>query len=196
MELKIIKFEPVKILNSLVMKVIGKRISILREQGLLSIVILAATDRKKLAALFLWLTAWTVCGLIVAVNYFKMTDRNARLFIIVYLSFWFYFEFNIVRTFIWRKWGREKIWLKDGKLHYQREVNGRGKIKEYDLNLAGKAEVLPLSTTRFADTINQSFWIRGGERVQMECQARTVRMAMQVTDEEARSIVNEINKGI
>ena len=74
------------------MKVIGKRISILKKENLLSIVILPTTDKKKLTLLFLWILAWTTCGIIVFINYFKLLDENIKLFTIGYLSFWFYFE--------------------------------------------------------------------------------------------------------
>ena len=77
------------------MKVIGERISILKKENLLSIVILPTTDKKKLGVLFLWLMAWTVCGIIVFINYFKLTDEKAKLFIIGYLSFWFYFLYRV-----------------------------------------------------------------------------------------------------
>ncbi|MBL7918186.1 MAG: hypothetical protein JNM96_07295, partial [Bacteroidia bacterium] len=91
------------------MKVIGKRISILNKDNLLSIVILPENDKKKLFLMFLWLLAWSVCGIIVLANYFKLTTQDAKLFTIIYLSFWAYFEYKIVRAFIWRRSGKEKL---------------------------------------------------------------------------------------
>jgi hypothetical protein len=174
------------------MKVIGERISILKKEKLLSIVILPTTDKKKLGLMFLWLMAWTVCGIVVLVNYFKMPDRNARIFIIVYLSFWAYFEFNIVRAFIWKRSGKEKLWIQNGILHYQREINRRGKIREFNLDLINDLKLLELNSTSLADTINQSFWVKGGERLEFQAQARAVRFGMQITDEEARILLKEI----
>jgi hypothetical protein len=175
------------------MKVISERISILRKDNLLSIVILPTTDRKKLVLLFLWLMAWTVCGIIVFMNYFRITDTDAKLFLIIYLSFWAYFEFNITRTFIWKKFGREKIWIQDGILNYQKEINRKGRIKEYDLNLLTPLRVVELRGTSLADTINQSFWVRGGERIEFNTQAKTTRFGMQISDKEAAEVVKEIN---
>lgn len=176
------------------MKVIGKRISILvkPEESLLSIVILPDKDKLKLTLLFLWLLAWSVCGAIVMANYFTVKDASSKLFIIIYLSFWAYFEFNILRTFIWKRSGKEKIWIRNGLLHYQREVSKRSKIKEFNLSLVDKFRILELSKTRLADTINQSFWVRGGERLEFSSQGRVYPFAMQVTDEEARVLFNEI----
>lgn len=174
------------------MKVIGERISILKKDSLLSIVILSTNDKKKLAGLFLWLMAWSVCGLIVFANYFQVTNEKAKTFMIVYLSFWAYFEFNIVRAFIWKKYGKEKIWIQDKKLYYQREINKKGKIREFELDLINDLKLIELSRTSLADTINQSFWVKGGERLEFSCQGKVIPFALQVKDEEAKTILKEL----
>lgn len=178
------------------MKIVSERVSILKEDDLLSIVVLPDSNKKKLFLLFLWLLAWSVCGIIVFFNYFKLTESNAKLFVIVYLSFWLYFEYRIIRVFMWKRAGREKLWIKSGILYYQREVNGRGKINEYHLELIGKMKLLELNTASFSDFINQSFWIKGGERLEMPVQSRFLRVGMQLTDQEALSIIMEVNSRI
>jgi hypothetical protein len=175
------------------MKLISDRVSALEKDNVLSFVILPTTEKRKLIVMLLWLIAWSVCGIIVFVNYFKLDNPEAKTFTIVYLSFWFYFEFKITRAFLWKKYGKEKIWLKNGKLFYQKEVSGKGKIKEYDLNLIEDIDVLELRPSSFADTINQSFWIKGGERIQFRHQGKVIVFGMQLTDKEAKSIVKEIS---
>jgi hypothetical protein len=175
------------------MKVISNRISIIKKEDLLSIVILPSQDKRKLGLLFLWLMAWTVCGILVFANYFKITDANAKVFIIVYMSFWAYFEFNITRAFLWKKFGREKLWVRDGILHYQKEINKKGKVLEFNLELVSKLRLIELSPSSFADTFNQSFWVKGGERLEFNSQSKTIRLGMQISDEEARVVLNEVN---
>ncbi len=178
------------------MKVISNRVSIYKTDKVLSIVILPTDNKKKLGLLFLWLMAWTVCGLIVMVNYFKLHDQNSKLFTIIYLSFWAYFEFSIMRVFIWKKFGREKIWIQDGEINYLREINNKGKTKTFNLDLVSKLQLVELSRSSFADTINQSFWVKGGERLEFFSQSQTIRVGMQITDEEARQIMKEVNSRI
>jgi hypothetical protein len=178
------------------MKVIGDRISILKKEGVLSVVILPVTNKVKLSLMFVWLLAWTVCGIIVLANYFKMTDSNSKLFIIIYLSFWTYFEYNILRAFIWKKYGKEKLWIQDGILHYQHEVNKKGKIKEFNLDLISKFSLVELKATRFSDTVSQSFWYKGGERIEFRSQASVMRIGMQISDQEALAIIKEVNQFI
>jgi len=143
--------------------------------------------------LFLWLFAWSVCGIIVLVNYFTLKDANAKLFTIIYLSFWIYFEFSIARAYIWKRFGKEKLWIQNGLIHYQREMNNKGKIFECPLDLVSKLNYLEISKTSFADNINQSFWVKGGERLEFYSQAKTVRLGMQLSDEETRAVLNEVN---
>ena len=178
------------------MKVIGQRISVLEKEDLLSIVILPGLDKKKLWLIFTWLMAWSICGLVVFINYFKTTDSVLQLFIIVYLSFWAYFEFNILRSFLWKRSGKEKLWIKEGQINYQRELNGKGKIHTYNLDLTSKVSVVELKSTRLADTINQSFWVKGGERLEYFAQGKTIRFGMQLTDQEAIAMQKEINRYI
>jgi hypothetical protein len=174
------------------MRVISERVSILKKDDVLSIVILSTTDRKKVMIMLLWLIAWSVCGVIVFANYFKLHNQETKLFVIVYLSFWAYFEFKILRAFTWKKWGKEKLWVQNGIIHYQREVNGRGKIKEYNPELVDDLKILELNPGSFTDYINQSFWIKGGERLDFTYQGKHVGFGMQITDEEARVILKEL----
>ena len=174
------------------MKVISPRVSILKKQNLLSIVILATNDKKKLGILFLWLMAWTVCGLIVFMNYFKLHNQNTKTFIIVYLSFWAYFEYKIVKAFVWKKFGREKLWIQDGILNYQREINKKGKIHSFNLDLVQNISIIELSNTSWADNINQSFWVKAGERLSFNAQSKIIRLGLQLNDLETASVYKEL----
>jgi hypothetical protein len=178
------------------MKVISDRISILKTPELLSIVILPAADKKKLTIMLLWLMAWTTCGVIVFANYFKVTDQNSKLFIIIYLSFWAYYEYKIGRAFIWRKFGKEKIWIKEGFLNYQREVNGKGKINQFELQLINDLKPVDIKAGSFSDLIEQSFWVKGGEKLELSYQAKVVRFGMQLNEKEAALVLKDLSQAI
>jgi hypothetical protein len=182
--------------NKTIMKVIGERVSVLKKEDLLSIVILPKRDTRKLWLMFLWLMAWTVCGIIVFANYFKVVDQNSKLFIIIYLAFWAYFEYKIARAFIWRRSGKEKLWISGGKVHYKQEINGRGKVQEFDYSLIQDLQLIESEETSFSKVINSSFWIKGDERIQFTCQHKVVRFAMQLSDKEAKAIIHEITNFI
>lgn len=101
-----------------------------------------------------------------------------------------------MNAYKWKKNGKEKIWLKKGKLFYQKEIKGKGKTEEFDLNLINDIEIIELSAASFSDSINQSFWIKGGERIQFQFQAKTIKMGMQLSDAEAYDIIRAIKSYI
>ncbi len=175
-------------------QVIGKRSSVLIKDKVFSLVILPTDNKKKVNLLFLWLMAWSVSGIIVLANYFKLTNDNAKLMIIVWLGFWAYFEFKIIRVYMWKRFGKEKLWIKNGTILYQQDVNGRGKIKEFDINLLSGFSIIPLTTGSIADTFSQTFWVKGGERIEFTCQSKLIKFGMQLNDDEANKIISALNK--
>lgn len=175
-------------------QVIGKRSSIFIKDNVFSLVILPTAEKKKTNLLFLWLFAWSVSGIIILVNYFKLTNDNAKLMIIIWLGFWAYFEFKIIRVYMWKRFGQEKLWIKNGVLHYQQNINGRGKIKEFDLNLISDWDVIKVEQANIADYFSQTFWVKGGERIEFICQGKLIKFGMQLPDEEATKILAAIKK--
>ncbi len=173
---------------------IGKRSSILIKDSVFSLVILPTEDKKKVNLMFLWLLAWSVSGVIVIANYFTLQQESAKLFIIVWLGFWAYFEFQIVRVYMWKRFGKEKLWIKNGTLFYQQDINGKGKIKEYDVNLVSNFELVELTKGSIADTFSQTFWVKGGERIEFTCQSSKIRFGMQLEDDDAKKIITALKK--
>jgi hypothetical protein len=173
---------------------ISKRSSILIKDEVFSLVILPTDDKKKTNLMFLWLLAWSVSGVIVMANYFTLTQEKAKLMLIVWLAFWAYFEFKIIRVYMWKRFGKEKLWIKNGTLLYQQDINGKGKIKEFDLNLISDLSLIELTNGSIADTFSQTFWVKGGERIEFSCQSKVIKFGMQLTDDEANKIIAALNK--
>lgn len=116
------------------MEFIGKRISIKQKEQELSIVILSTVNKIKRTILFCWFFLWSASGVIVFTQSLLIHDENTKAALIVWMGFWVYFEYKIFKAYMWRRFGMEKIKLRDNKLFYKRDVAGRGKIKvfEYD----------------------------------------------------------------
>lgn len=176
------------------LKGIGTRCSVLIKNNIFSLVILPTADKKKAWLLLLWLLAWTVGGVIIMFNYFSITQQSAKLFLIIWLCFWAYFEFKIFKVCLWKLFGKEKLWIKNGTIYYQHNVNGKGKTKEYDLNLISDLELIPLDERNFADVFAQSFWVKGGERIVFKCQDKFVKFGMQLSNEDSYRIIVELKK--
>ena len=175
-------------------QVISKRSSVLIKDHVFSLVILPTDDKKKTNWMFLWLLAWSVSGVIVMANYFTLNQEKAKMMLIVWLAFWAYFEFKIIRVYMWKRFGKEKLWVKNGTLLYQQDINGRGKVKEFDLNLVSDFNTIALTPGSIADTFSQTFWVKGGERIEFTCQSKIVKFGMQLDDDEAKKILIALTK--
>jgi hypothetical protein len=175
-------------------QVISQRSSVLIKEKVFSLVVLPTDDKKKVNLMFLWLLAWSISGVIVIANYFTLTQDKAKMMLIVWLAFWAYFEFKIIRVYMWKRFGKEKLWIKNGKILYQQDINGRGKIKEFDQHLISDFSLVALTNGSIADTFSQTFWVKGGERIEFTCQAKVIRFGMQLNDEEAKKIIAALNK--
>ena len=178
------------------MEYIGKRISIQRKEAEASIVILSTADKTKNGWLTIWFILWTISGMIVFSQYFVMKEENEKVMLLVWLFFWAYFEYKIFKVFMWRKFGVEKIKIRNGKLQYKRDRAGKGKIREYQLNLIKDLRLIELKENSFADNLNQSYWVIAGERLVFDYEGKEIKLGLQLEEKDAELLLKEIRKKI
>jgi hypothetical protein len=175
------------------MEYIGKRISWKRKENELSIVILSTADKVKKILLFVWFFLWTVSGVIVLTQYFRIPDQNTKVAIIVWLGFWAYFEYRIFRAYLWRSGGMEKIRLRDNKLFYKRDTSGRGKIHVFEYDFIKDLRLLETGTG-FMDSLNSSYWVIGGERIAFDYYGKEIKLGLQLEDADAQALLKLMKK--
>jgi hypothetical protein len=175
---------------------IGKRISVYKSDEVSSFVIMPTDAGWKLYLLFGWLFLWTLSGVIVAANYFTLTNVNIKLVVIMWLAFWAYFEFKIGKAFLFRKFGKEKLWIRNGKLFYWRDIAGRGKKMEFDRELVRDIQAIEKKKTDFFQSLNESFWVIGGESISFSYGSKTYLIGIQLPEEDARELVRQVKFGL
>lgn len=178
------------------MELIGKRVSAMKSNDSISFVILPSDANWKIYLLFSWLLLWTVSGIVVAINYYTMPNVNMKLVIIMWLGFWAYFEFKIGKAFLFRRFGKEKVWVKNGRLFYWRDIAGRGKKLEFDKELMKDLEVVDKSKKDFFASMNESFWVIGGESIVFSYGAKTYRFGIQLPEADARELLRQIRHAL
>lgn len=177
-------------------ELIGKRISVLKSDDLYSFVIIPSDSKTKVYLLFGWLFLWTVSGVVVAANYFTMPNANMKLVIIMWLAFWAYFEFKIGKAFLFRRFGKEKIWVKGGKLFYWRDIADRGKKLEFDKELIKDFELIQKNKKDFFGSMNESFWVIGGESIIFNYGAKPYRLGIQLPEEDAKELLRQMKHAL
>jgi hypothetical protein len=170
------------------MEYIGKRISIKRSDKETSIVIISQSEKIKNILLFAWLFIWTVSGIIVFAQYFIIPDPNTKVMLIVWLGFWIYFEFRIFKAFMWRKFGLEKIKLRENKFFYKRDIAGKGKVKVYDFDFIKDLRLTEAKENSFADNMNNSYWMVGGEKIAFDYYGKEIKFALQLDENESKAL--------
>ena len=171
------------------MEYIGNRISIKRIENETSIVILSFSDKFKNKLLLTWLILWTISGLIVLSQFFTFTDPNTKIAIIVWMGFWIYFEFKIWSAYLWRKNGKETIRIKNDKLFYKRDSLGTNKFKTYGTDFIKELRILETEENSFFENLNNSYWVVAGEKVAFDFYGKEIKIGIQLTDNEAKSLL-------
>ena len=123
-------------------------------------------------------------------------NQTQRMILLVVIGFWLYYEFKIGRAFLFRKYGFEKIWIKNGFLFYRREFSSRGKTKQFDLNFIKEIKQVEYNETDFFQNMNRSFWSLNGESVEFSYHSKVMRFGIQLNDQESKTVVKELKKEI
>jgi len=164
-----------------------------REEGIL-IKIKAFRDESKQKNLTIWLVFWTFCGIAIGSQLFVKGDDELRAFVFVYLAFWGYFEYVVVKAFKWRKSGEEQFLISEENFHYGRTYNNRGFLKPHRKDLVNAVKVIDEEIGTFAKVFGSSYWVVGGERLAFAVNGKVIPFGMQLTDKEMKQLKDNLNK--
>jgi hypothetical protein len=176
------------------MEYIGKRISIKRKEQETSIVILSTVEKLKRTVLFCCFFLWSLCGMIILTQTLLIHDEQMKVFFIVWMGFWTYFEYKLFTAYMWRKFGVEKIKLRENKLFYKRDVAGRGKIKVFDYDFIKDLRIIEKNEFSFLDSLSNSYWVVGGEKIAFDYYGKEIKLALQIENGEADELFKLLKK--
>lgn len=123
-------------------------------------------------------------------------NQQKRLVLLIVIAFWAYYEFKVGRAYFFRKFGHEKIWMKDGKVYYKREINKKGRTKTFDAEFIKEFTVLEYNKHDFFQSMSRSFWTLAGETIAFDYHAKTMRFGIQLDENEAKEIAVKLNKAL
>ncbi|MDQ3046745.1 MAG: hypothetical protein M3R27_04285 [Bacteroidota bacterium] len=178
------------------MEYIGKRISVLKKEGEISIVILSTADKKKKLMLMIWFLLWTISGIIIFVQFFLIKEEQTRIALLVWLGFWSYFEYMTFKAVMWRNSGVEKIKLRENKLFYKRDISGRGKIHVYELDFIKDLRLSEPKKNSFVEDLNNSYWVIAGEKILFDYYGKEVKIGIQLDEAESKSLFKILEREI
>ena len=165
-------------------KTIGNKISYWEENDNLYITITGRIEKWMENLIVIWTVAWTACGIIVLTQLFGDYTREVKLSFVVYLCFWIYFEYKVIRTLLWRKFGNERILIDDDTIKIKKEMRGYGTAYNYYIENITRLAVIDYSGRNFSKAYGKSFWIVGGETLSFDHKGKVISFAMQLEDED------------
>lgn len=179
------------------MKKIGERISFENHKGYTTLVISTKIERWQESLMIAWILAWTFCGAVFIYYLFAGgLERNDRLIVFVISVFWAYFEYRIIKTFLWRKFGIEFIKIDADKFTIKKSTLSYGKATEYitkqiDYN---NVECLKQNPKSFAKVMNDSFWIIGEGAVRFSDKGKYIYFGHQLEADDSDKLAKEVRK--
>lgn len=178
------------------MKRVSERISIEEEKSKTRIEISAQIESWKRSLLISWLAAWTFCGVVVGTQLFGELSRELLIAVVVYISFWAYFEYKIAYAVLWRLFGKEIIEVEGGMMRVKRDIKGYGKVVQYFKENINRMRLMEDNAKSFAQTFNKSFWVVGGEQIVFESLGASQGFGLQLEREEAKKLLQYLRRKI
>ena len=173
----------------------NNRISISEKDGSTSIIVLSKKDRNKQNILLSWIILWSLGGLIVISQFFYGIKQEEKLFLAIWLAFWLYFELVTCHAFLWRKFGFERILIKEDKFYYRREIKNKGKTSTFDISSIKNIELIDDSSENsFFKNLRESYWIIGGETVSFNVNDKLIKIGLQLDKQDAQKLQKLIEK--
>ncbi len=171
------------------MEYIGSRISYLRKPDELSIVISVFSDKKKNRLLLAWILAWTMGGLVMMGYFFTVHENQLKTMVLVWLGFWFYFEYKAWKAYTWRRHGKEIIKIGKGHLFYKRDNRGAGKIQDFQTEAIQQFEKYAGRQNDFINTLISSYWVIAGETISFRYYGKEVAFGMQLQEKDTAALM-------
>jgi hypothetical protein len=176
-------------------KTIGKRISIAEHSGSTTIVIDAKIPPSQQIALEAWFGGWLGLGGLIGYGAYSSKDDEMSV-LLVCLVFWSYFFVRILKVILWRRIGKEIIRINDKNLLVKNAFKTKGKDRFYDLKLVGSMKSIIRKETSFLGSLDQSFWLFGGDNIHFNYLGKTHVLGKQLNESDAVQLCNYLNKRV
>ena len=171
-----------------------QRISLQKNKEFQTIEILPLSQPPKNLIMQLWLALWSACGAMVLYQLFTASDSNTKIICIIYMGFWSYFEFLILRIYRWRKTGKEEVEIHNNKLVITRLTKGRGLPVTFDFNGISN---LRIDTTQkqnmFGRMLFDEYWTAGNECILFEYNKKQHGFGFQLNEDDANQVTRYLD---
>ncbi len=177
-------------------KSIGPRITYAEHGDAFTVIISQSIPRTSFGLLVAWWFAWWLIGAVFLVEWARTEVADERMFFAISLAFWAYFAFRVGKVIAWRKWGREMIRITATTLSVKNAFGSYGRALEVPLASVDRMEVVKRDPAKFLHSLDQSFWIMGGESLVVRSKVKRLRLGKQLSMKEAGALAKVMDGAI
>ncbi|WP_066759667.1 hypothetical protein [Crocinitomix algicola] len=190
-------------------KWIGDRISIVDQDKSTTIVIHPIRVWWKEILLTLWVVSFTFIGLymlyqlltgFVGLNYMDIPTEeeldNQRIYAIVFLGFWGYFEFKTVKALLWYRFGKELLRLDLDGMTIKKSILSYGKANRYFFENIKKFGQRKQEETSFGQFFENAYWSMGTDALSFSYMGKEKSFGRRLNDKDSRLLMRLIDDRI
>lgn len=192
-------------------KTIGQRITYFEDKTACSIIITPLRVRWKEAVLFGWLLAYSIVGLyMMYLLFFGMdtidnsgiegdpieTLKNQKIYLTVFIAFWAYFEYKVLRGFLWLVAGKELLRITPTEISIKQSIFGYGKAHKYFTENIKNMGMVEHKSFSFGFDYENAFWRQGTDSLIFSVSGKEVGFAKKIEEKEANLLLRLIKDRI
>ena len=145
-------------------------------------------------SLELWFGAWMALGAMLGYGVISFPGSE-RTFYFICLGFWAFFAFRAYRAVRWRRSGLEVIQLSPDGLELRNDHGAKhGRASVHSLRDIEPARVPEPNPRSLLESMEQQFWVVGGDRIQLTIQGKTYVFGKQLDLKEAQQLAQAFNR--
>jgi hypothetical protein len=182
-------------------KLIGERISTLVNKDYTSIIIFPKRTKWKEAILFAWVIGFTTIGLTVIyllLGGLKTIDnsglegnpdeiiRNQKIYLAVFIGFWFYFEYKVVKGLLWVVFGKELIKISADTLSLKSSTLSYGKSNRFFYDNIKGLDMVKHERMSFGFDYENAFWRKGTDSIIFEHRGKSISFGRKLNEKDSR----------
>lgn len=189
-------------------KWIGDRISTFTDKDFTSIIILPKRKRWKEAILFTWVLNFTLVGCAVIYVFFNMDIINnsqtqlegtpvevlqkQKIYLAVFIAFWAYFEYKVVKGFLWIVFGKEMIKIDRDGIFIKNSIFSYGKSTRYFHDNIKNIGLIEHKAFSFGFDYENAFWRKGTDSIIFDYKNKPISFGKKLDEKDANLLMRFI----
>lgn len=129
-------------------------------------------------------------------NYDEEVKRQQVIYLIIFVSFWAYFEVSTMKALIWTLFGKELIMIDAEALNVKRAIFSYGRSNRYFYENIKKLRVEKDDATSLNKFLDRAYWSPGSDTVKLEYLGKNKSFGRKLDEKDATLLLRFINDRI